>query len=67
MLNQAQLAAGFGIAIGLPLAVLIGAVVWPQPTSHKAEDHAEETVRPAASESGRNLSRTAASPPPRSR
>ncbi|MEV0354845.1 hypothetical protein AB0H71_02170 [Nocardia sp. NPDC050697] len=41
MLNEAQLAAGFGIAIGLPLVVLIVAVVWPCADREQVPDRPE--------------------------
>lgn len=29
---------GFVVAVGLPLVVLVGTIVWPEPTAGRAED-----------------------------
>lgn len=54
MLNEAELTAGFAIAIGLPLVVLIAAVVWPQPDREQPRDLPEaRPPRPAPARKAR--------------
>ncbi|WP_280218189.1 hypothetical protein [Nocardia neocaledoniensis] len=55
MLNEAQLAAGFGIAVGLPLAVLIATVLWPHPKQDEARDRPNTQPADARAEFDRSL------------